>query len=323
MNLSALKEEPPTPELVRIVDSLFDDSISISSQKGIDRYVAVKEVTRELATPKTKIPQLSDLQAQFVEEVLKTTKASPRYCYLWASLTSNMKFNLLRCLLEGDSKNTLPTHRDWVNIFRPIKYQFETSWHFRFILALLGIISIISLGEMANIVFHSSTLFRWENGFLLIITGPIIGSFYLLWISKKWRGDLAEALLDRGWMIISIFLTPFAAIVYPFILIIRIWNKVLESDEIQGVLFVYWFPAVAYFTVLTLLQVFTLPYVILIWLIIWLSLLVVSGLLMWFAQKRDREARNPLQGILEAKASSTSSKYLVSKSLFRLRGLRL
>ncbi|RCJ37309.1 hypothetical protein A6770_14330 [Nostoc minutum NIES-26] len=336
MNLSVI-EEQPTPELVKMIDELFRDSApqlveNIKSQKGIDSIQVVQEVILLLATPSTQIPKSPDLQAQFVEEVLKITKASSRHCYLWAGLTSNIKCNLLPCLLKANSTETLPTHSDWLNIFRPIKYEFDKSWHYRLIIALLATISIIALSMMVNIVFHYSILFSWSNVLLLIISIPIIGCFYLLYTQNKLLGDLADNAINTSYekvfgsqnifiyslVLISIFITPIAAIFLPFSFISHFRNKTFDIEDIWWFTFSYWSPAVSYLIAVSLLQVFTISYVIFFVILIWLGLIIACSLLTWLAQKRDREARNPLQGILEAKTSSTSSNYLISKSLFRL-----
>ncbi|MFN6566892.1 NACHT domain-containing protein [Dendronalium sp. ChiSLP03b] len=347
MNLSALKKEKPTPELVEIVDELFHDSApqlveNIKSQNGFYRFHAVQEVTNLLTIPSTQIPQSSDVQAQFIKEVLKTTKASPRSCYLWAGLTSNMKCNLLHCLLKADSTQTLTTYSDWLNIFQPIKYKFDKSWHYLLIITLLAIISIIALGMIGNFVLQSSILLSWNNGFLLIITIPIIGCFYLMLTREESRKNVAfmifnnniyddklntrifkkqNVLFDNIFCII-ILVIPILSIVHVFVLINDFRNKSLEISSILFLPFSYWSPAVIYLIYLPLLQVFTPLYVLFVIAIIFLILIVICSLLIWLAQKRDREARNPLQGILEAKTSSTSSNYLISKSLFRLGRLR-
>ncbi|MBW4625596.1 MAG: NACHT domain-containing protein [Brasilonema octagenarum HA4186-MV1] len=315
MDLSALKQEQPTPKLVRIVDSLFSDSVPklveyIKSQKASERDIALQQAASELATPKTQIPQLSDWQTQFTEEVLKTTKASPRCCSLWAGLTSNMKCNLLQRLIEGNSKQTLPTQRDWLNIFLRIQYEFKTSWHLRLIFALFVIISLVALGEMVNIVLHSSMLLSWSNGLVVVAAVLVMICFYFFWHEMRSNENPSGGLI--------LFLC--GAMLHPIVIIDGIRKNDFESvgDYIFVTPVCYWLPIVGYFTTLVLLRIFPIPHIV----IIWLTFLATCGILWWLGEKRDREARNPLQGILEAKASSTSSKYLLSKSLFRLRGLR-
>ena len=107
----------------------------------------------------------AERRVQMIEETLGAINASLRWRFLLATLLPSLQFDLLHRLIEGPR---LPTRDDWRNIFRPAKYEFKTGWHYRGILAIAAIVSIIALVQMTATILRSPKLLSWGNGAVLV-----------------------------------------------------------------------------------------------------------------------------------------------------------
>ncbi|BAZ09446.1 signal transduction protein [Calothrix sp. NIES-4071] len=315
LNLSALKTEQPTSGLVDTLKSLFSYSqdksfVDIDFQDGSKRYKVIEEAALFLAVASTEIPNLFDLQASFIKEILETIKATKKYCYLWTALPLGIKFDLLTRFLTPQVGK--PKQKDWINIYRPVKYQYSKSWHYRTLVALFVVLGLISVLSVSNIILNSSVLFSWSNALIPLATILIIGmNSWCFLLNNDSYNELREDVDFIGILIL------FGPIVLPIGLIIDLFNKQKYFTDFYDYILVlgltFLFPVEAYYATILMLKNMPLIYVVL----IWLTWIAAVGILWRIARKLLREARNPLTGILGSRLNSTSS-HLKSKSLFRL-----
>ena len=109
--------------------------------------------------------------------VLLNWCSSPRWRYLFDSLTPELQLDLLDRLIIYRR----PTIGDWRNLFREVKYEFKTSWHYRLVLILALAMSIVAIVEILQIIFLQPL--NWSNGLL----GFPILVIIIFWIFL-WRG---------------------------------------------------------------------------------------------------------------------------------------
>jgi len=253
---------------------------------------------------------------QIPKRVFDEIDASPRWRYLLHSLTLSLQFDLVRRLMDGP----IPTRSDWLDIFRPVTYEFRTGWHYRVILALAAIVSILALGQMAAIVLHSPILLSWRNGLVSAAALAVVLSWYVFWrgLARLHIPHDPEYLFFYGLLGPILALPPLLYGVYGTILSL-LANDLDEAKEYVKVILVFvsffgWLPALGYFVTVSLLSVLPWQYVVL----VWVTLLVTCAALWLLGKRRHRAAQNPLRGILEAQVSGASLAHGASRGWFPL-----
>jgi len=111
-----------------------------------------------------------DAKIEFVDRVLNKITPKQRWLYLFNSLTPELQFTLLSCLIDYRR----PTRNDWRNLFKKIEYEFKTSPEY---LGVLTVVFLLSLGfiiEIFAIMLSQSK--SWVNG-LMAITMVVVFSF--------------------------------------------------------------------------------------------------------------------------------------------------
>jgi hypothetical protein len=111
-----------------------------------------------------------DNKIEFVDRVLSKITPKQRWLYLFNSLTPELQFTLLSCLIDYRR----PTRNDWRNLFKKIEYEFKTSPEY---LGVLTVVFLLSLGfiiEIFAIMLSQSK--SWVNG-LMAITMVVVFSF--------------------------------------------------------------------------------------------------------------------------------------------------
>ena len=116
-----------------------------------------------------------ELEAQFIEEVLSAVEPSPLWRYLFYSLHSYLQFDLLYCLINYRR----PTIVDWLNLFREVKYEFKSSWHYRLVLFLALVMSILAIIEGFQIIDRQPD--NWINGLVGLAILVVIVFWVFLW----------------------------------------------------------------------------------------------------------------------------------------------
>jgi NACHT domain len=89
--------------------------------------------------------------------------------FLLNRLPPMLQLDLLRSLVIADR---LPKPDDWLNIFKPVQYEFKTSWHYRGILliaAMFSILAVISILHTASV--QSIGAVTGVMGFAVVIIG--------------------------------------------------------------------------------------------------------------------------------------------------------
>ena len=94
----------------------------------------------------------------------------PGWRYLFDRLSASLQVGLVRCLIR---ENPQPNRNDWRNVFRPVAYEFETSWESKGIRTMLAVLCSLSLWEAGNIMINSPQLLSWGNG-LAVVVGLIL-----------------------------------------------------------------------------------------------------------------------------------------------------
>jgi len=239
----------------------------------LEVYKAFRKVFDEV-NDKKDTDTYETLKVQLMEESLKMVNASHLLNVL-NFLKPEMQLKVFPRLI-GD---TSPTVNDWKNVFFPIKYKFDKGWHFILILLMVASISLVSLVKTTMNIFQSPTRAIWY-GVLLV---SIVGSKYLIW--KKEVNHWNFVIRDPLEPLITIF---------PFVIIKR-KEPGFDWKESTFISLCVWLP-MAYFTTLVMLDL-SFSW----WAITgsWLTFALVITLLFFVGFRKEREAENPLHGILE------------------------
>lgn len=108
-----------------------------------------------------------------INEILKNTDS--RWRLFLPYLTPQLQLDLLRRLV--DYRHPVP--RDWVNIFKQLKYEFQNSWHYRVVLIISFLISIIAIIKMSLIIANQAeNIGNWLLGLPIYIV--IVFWFFLV-----------------------------------------------------------------------------------------------------------------------------------------------
>lgn len=123
------------------------------------------------------------------------------------------------------------TQNDWINLSRPVEYDFNRGWHYRVVLIVAFIISIIGLSLAVFTIGRSQVLFIWTNVLTFIMAVSIISGWLYLW-NKNW--DSKEFVL---YLFLGIVHLPFIS----FALSIVVFGTNILWSGIVGIIFFSWF----------------------------------------------------------------------------------
>ena len=132
-------------------------------------------------------PGVVDRRAELVTAILADAKASARWRSLLRGQTPTLQFDLLRRL----SNYRLPAIDDWRNVFRPVDYDFRKGWHYRVILSVATVFSVVALAEMIYPIYASPQ--SWTGGFKLMAIFAVV---HFLVFLCNFRLDLTKK--DNG-----------------------------------------------------------------------------------------------------------------------------
>lgn len=236
-----------------------------------------------------------EVQDDLIREVLSLVKTPPLFEYLMLRLPPGIQLKLLKSLASGPP----PTQADWKNIFRPLTYTFREGWHYRTIMALLFGLSLAATAAMVELLIS----YWWGGaaGGWLPVTLAGVGLASLTWSLGVFLSGSSTMRFDRQDpdFLVLLLLGP----LIPIIALVYLLNKGARGDlEPKGMYFALStapaFPALAYFASVALLKYMAWPYVVL----AWVGIVAVVTLLAVLGFRREREAKNPLHGIIEAPA---------------------
>ncbi|MDQ1318594.1 MAG: hypothetical protein QG588_2256, partial [Candidatus Poribacteria bacterium] len=238
-----------------------------------------------------KIVEVKKKLIQIIENGDLPKKFIVNWLYMFCNLPLQLKADLSEVLINEPGI----TINDWQNVSYSLKYEFKTSWHYRVILFLNFIVSLIALVRATDIFWHSSTLIGWGSGFFIAIF--IIISWLLLYNSdfdpkhferSFWGRLLGKTFTPHGRNHKSLF---------------RIIYEGFQDSFFEGLtsLFEVWLDhmgvipmvGVGCFSTMYFVNIFPFKFL----LIIWLMWLVTCVILWQSGWQSERKAKNPLYGI--------------------------
>lgn len=115
-------------------------------------------------------------QHSYIELALGQKNQQTRWRSILSGLPPRLQLGLLDCLMTAQR---LPTKQDWRNIFRSVKYDLRTGWHYRGVLCIAVISSIIAIwGTFTVFTQHSNS---WIGGLSAFSVSVIL----LFWLSLR------------------------------------------------------------------------------------------------------------------------------------------
>lgn len=303
----------------QILTGKVDRPGDIKSKESVERYYAVRHTLSSLANAnKNMVSNLQELQNSFIQATIAywDSELPMRFFNFWAD---SRKFEIYHRLLGEPA----PSRDDWRNIFKPVKYQFKFSRHYWTIIIVMTLISFIfGYGLIVHFATISSLMknvleieipslwnssIKVDNAFFnfLMISYPAI-FMVLAWAIYISPDAVAE---NRILIVKLLFLAP---IYLPYLSLAsfrefkKIGKNTISDKILRPVIMLILFFAILLFTLISLC----------IWIIFYFGLsiyirwnlalgltLVLGGLLFYnlrIGERRDREARNPLHGILDS-----------------------
>jgi hypothetical protein len=109
------------------------------------------------------------------DNILGDQETRTYWRFLLSGITPRLQLKVLLRLI----KSRRPQVSDWQRIFKPLKYEFRTSWHYRVVLIVAGVASLIALGQIFYPIIHES---KKGIDWLMAMMYPLIIYF---WISLR------------------------------------------------------------------------------------------------------------------------------------------
>jgi hypothetical protein len=129
-----------------------------------------------------------DNKIEFVDRVLSKITPKQRWLYLFNSLTPELQFTLLSCLIDYRR----PTRNDWRNLFKKIEYEFKKGGEYLIVLTVVFLLSLGSVIEIFAIMLNQPK--SWVNG-LMAITIAVVLSFLIVLLIEITEEDKSEPTL--------------------------------------------------------------------------------------------------------------------------------
>lgn len=237
-------------------------------------------------------PALRDI----MDAIINSPRITDRLAYLLRSLETETQVRVVAVL----ERRRAPTAADWMNLFRPVKYDIANGWHYRVLTAFGLVISSFALYEIGFILYQrSGPLLQWHNAFLLLAAVPMLVAPRVL----LWAGSSSYEIYERRPADLLKF-GLLGVVIAPVVTIVKLLDdlktpRLIDLDDImeyfQMIACGVWLPLVWYFTTPRLLLRLTWPLLV----VVWLGVLCLSGWIAIRGTRLDNEATNPLHGILD------------------------
>jgi hypothetical protein len=140
----------------------------------------------------------------FIETHLPNIKPDMVWRYLFTNSKVAIQLDLLRHI---DARLTFSNEDDWRQIFHPMLYNFNSSWHARSLKFLLTFASILNILLLCDQIRKGTTLWGWENA-LYVFEG--IGVLIILWLFLRAKLD-SSSMMGLIWIFV-ISIGPIAGI---------------------------------------------------------------------------------------------------------------
>jgi hypothetical protein len=297
-----------------VVELLNRGEVTSTIEPGSDvKVMRIPAVWRELALGRSTKWGLSDFketleffdqhdggdafreaQQLFMNKAVEAVGAPPLFSHLLPKLPQDTQRELLRRL----GNEPLPTRADWRNVFKPLVYTFDKGWHYRGVILLVLLFSAVALTQMFFVAFAPAADDSWGAWLKVWFARVgIVGTVWALVVFFRGGGETFDDLSPyQPGFLLALFIYPAVALILPFFLL---FDKNARKDIKDMVLictFTVFAPALLFFTSTAFLRYMAWPYVAL----IWGAAVGVAVVLVIAGKQREREAKNPLYGIMEA-----------------------
>jgi hypothetical protein len=184
-------------------------------------------------------------------------------------------------------KSPEPTVDDWVNIRKPITYNFNGSWHLRLAHSLAIVVTFVAL--LGIVYSFGRPAISWANVARALSIGVCVFTWFFAYVGGRGgEPDVSLFLLLGPWVNVKDFLEGMGRIN---------WKTFGEATVMLAMLLcmLFFLPICIYFTSSFFLRELPWGFVLSFW--------SVVGVLMVFlwrtGRRRERAARNPLLGLLD------------------------
>lgn len=132
------------------------------------------EQAEALLSQSNQSPDTEHRQLAYLDHALEKQNQSTRWRILLSSLPPRLQLGLLDCLMTAQRT---PTQNDWRNLFRSVKYDLRTGWHYRGVLCIAAIFSMAAISGMFK-VFVNQPIY-WVSGLSAFLACIVMGIFWL------------------------------------------------------------------------------------------------------------------------------------------------
>ena len=157
---------------------------------------------------------INELNVENVHEIdsIKPTE-------LWKNLFYNLLPEQQYALIISLYHNRKPIFKDWINVFRELEYEFQNSWHYRFILIISFLISIIAIIKISLVIIEQPK--NTENWLL----SPLIYIIIVFWMFL-WEG-IEKRLEANTFISFGLFgLTTFQQAIWKLYNNVSVWGSI-------------------------------------------------------------------------------------------------
>jgi len=261
-------------------------------------------------------------QAEYITNTLNEIEASNRWRYLLKSLSSDLQIELFNRLIWGRITNLLPEPRDWIDLFQLTKYSAMRSFELWISLFFTLFISVIA-GVQA---YESGTSFGKETNLAHLAIIILILSNVFLWKFIPSNNQISDtSSIQQQVTCTYTCFSPVGSLTVWWMIFDEARKFFLEQKEkanwLENLIYLLWSipllfftPSIVYLVTVSVFGVWQWNYGLSIWLIFTAIYIILSTI----AWRKERKARNPLQGILDPPTAGTTSTRKWYKSLFRL-----
>ncbi|WP_052035241.1 NACHT domain-containing protein [Xenococcus sp. PCC 7305] len=150
-------------------------------------------LTDSLLEQQKQTPEIEEKINEQVNHILGTPFSSAS----WSKILSTLKPRLQLDLINRFANQRRPNISDWRNLFLEIEYQFKSSYHYRLVLAMGIIASIMAIAEIVLLVLRQPD--NWNN----VAWGFPIYVLFVFWVSF-WKG-IEERLKPSTFLQLGLF----------------------------------------------------------------------------------------------------------------------
>ncbi len=131
-------------------------------------------------------PDRSEQSKKLLEELVKGIPSEAISRKLLSSYNPQFQLRFLNCLVTDRKAK----QRDWLNLHRRVKYDFQNGWHYRLVLSVAVMTSIAALIEMFYLPFQAQE--QWTSWLVAAPAFIVVMSWLFLWqgIEARLESDL-------------------------------------------------------------------------------------------------------------------------------------